>query len=413
MLRSQCSLGKCSALALTLAFALCLSTGAAADDGRADRDNDYWHTRGNQIVDSHNRPVRMTGVNWYGFETPTFLAHGLWAQDYKTILDQVRSNGYNVIRVPFSNEMVETNPVPTALSFTDASGNAINADLQGLTSLQILDKIVAYAGQIGLRIILDNHRSNAGSSTQENGLWYTDAFPESSWLKDWVALALRYRNDSTVIGMDLRNEPHFAYNNGSCWTGDTQTNAAGCPVTNTARNWPQAAQRAGNLIHLVNPRLLIFVEGTDEYNNDFTWFGGSLNGVANFPVVLRVPNHLVYSAHDYGPDLFAQPWFNSTTTYFSLAALWDKRWGFISNQGMAPVWVGEFGTLNTDDALLNAAPGSQGQWFSSLVFYLNLHPTISWTYWALNGNDRYGLLDANFAAVANPLKQVVLSTIQH
>jgi hypothetical protein len=57
--------------------------------------------------------VRMAGINWYGAETPDYLVHGLWAQDYHTVLNTIKSLGYNVIRIPFSNQMVESNPVPT------------------------------------------------------------------------------------------------------------------------------------------------------------------------------------------------------------------------------------------------------------------------------------------------------------
>jgi endoglucanase len=35
-----------------------------------------WHTSGNEIRDVNNLTVRMTGVNWYGFETTDHLAHG-------------------------------------------------------------------------------------------------------------------------------------------------------------------------------------------------------------------------------------------------------------------------------------------------------------------------------------------------
>src|SRR5215831_3151392 len=122
----------------------------------------YWHTSGNQLLDSNNQPVRLAGVNWYGFETTDHIIHGLWAQDYKAILNTIKNNGYNVIRVPFSNEVVESNPVPTNLSFNNSG--PINTDLQGLTSLQVLDKIVSFAGSIGLRVVLDNHRSEAGNS---------------------------------------------------------------------------------------------------------------------------------------------------------------------------------------------------------------------------------------------------------
>jgi hypothetical protein len=78
----------------------------------------YWHTSGNKILDSNGTPVRIAGINWHGFETTDYLAHGLYAQDYKTILNSIESLGYNVIRIPFSNELVENDPVPT--NFTTA-----------------------------------------------------------------------------------------------------------------------------------------------------------------------------------------------------------------------------------------------------------------------------------------------------
>ena len=85
------------------------------------------------------------GVNWYGFETTDEVVHGLWAQDYHYILNAIKSNGYNVIRMPMSNQIVETPIIPTNISYSNGSG-PINTDLKGLNSLQILDKIVAYAG---------------------------------------------------------------------------------------------------------------------------------------------------------------------------------------------------------------------------------------------------------------------------
>ena len=375
---------------------------------------DYWHTKGSQIVNASNQPIRMHGVNWYGFETTNLVVGGLYAQDYKTILNAVQSNGYNVIRLPFSNQLVESNPLPATgqIAFANAAG-PINTDLQGLHALAIMDKIIDYAGTLGLHVILDNHRSEAGGSAEASGLWYTDAYPEASWLTDWATLTERYINTPTVIGMDLRNEPHNAYAGGSCWTGDTNTNAAGCPFSDLLHNWPAAATRAAERIQAINPHLLIFVEGVDEYDNNYYWNGGQLRGVATNPLTLSKPNHLVYSAHDYGPVEYQQPWFTSTETYADLATLWDQTWGYISTAGTAPVWVGEFGTTNVATDIVNDPNGSQGQWFSSLVTYIALHPRLSWTYWALNGSDRYGLLDSNYDPTpASPLKQEVLSIIQ-
>src|SRR5208282_2935143 len=370
---------------LTITFAIAFGGTAFAGDA-------YWHTSGSEIVDSGNTPMRISGVNWYGFETTDFVAHGLWAQSYQNILNTIKSLGYNVIRIPLSNEMVESNPVPTNYNATD------NPDLNGLTSLEILDKIIAYAGQIGLRVILDNHRSEAGNSAEANGLWYTSAYPQSAWINDWIALANRYNGNTTVVGFDLRNEPH----NRASW-GDG----------NATTDWRLAAEAAGNAVLAVNANLLICVEGIQTYNGDSDWWGGNLEGAGSFPIVLNVANQLVYSAHDYGPNLSGQPWFNGSTTYSSLAATWTKYWGYLAINGTAPVWVGEFGSTNTETDLQNSAAGSQGQWFQGLVQFLSGNSEINWTYWALNGEDSYALLDSNYDSTpVSALKQQMLASIQ-
>ena len=360
----------------------------------------YWHTSGNKILDSSNQQVRIAGINWYGFETGDEVAHGLGAQDYKAILQAIQANGYNTVRLPFSNQMVETPVVPSSVHFSNGSG-PINTDLQGLNSLQIMDAIIDYAGTIGLRVILDNHRSEAGNSAEANGLWYTDAYPEKSWISDWQALATRYQSNSNVIGVDLRNEPHNATAGGACWD------------CGGANDWHLAAERAGNAVLAINPKLLVFVEGTDAYNNNYYFWGGNLQGVQNSPVQLNVANQLVYSPHDYGPKEYPQAWFNGSTTYDSLVSTWTSNWAYISLNGIAPVWVGEFGTLNDDADVQATAPGSQGQWFSSLVQFLTANPNMSWTYWALNGEDRYGLLDSAYDSTpVSALKQQLLAGIQ-
>ena len=362
----------------------------------------YWHTSGNKILDSNNQPVRIAGINWYGFETTDEVVHGLGTQDYKTILNTIQANGYNTVRLPYSNQVVEAPVVPTAVAFYNSNNQQINVDLQGLNSLQIMDAIVSYAGSIGLRIILDNHRSEAGNSAEASGLWYTGAYPESSWISDWQALVTRYQSNTTVIGVDLRNEPHNAASGGACWDCGTATN-----------DWHLAAERAGNAVLAINPSLLIFVEGTDEYNNNYYFWGGNLQGVQTSPVILNTANQLVYEAHDYGPHESAQAWFNSNTTYDSLVSTWTSYWAYISLNGIAPVWVGEFGTLNDDADVESSTSGSQGQWFSSLVQFLGANGSINWTYWALNGEDSYALLDSNYDSTpASALKQQLLSGIQ-
>jgi len=377
-----------------LAFLALIASVSSAQTG-------YWHTSGNQILDSNGHVVRVAGINWYGFETTDEVVHGLWAQDYHYILNAIQSNGYNVIRMPMSNQVVETPIIPTNISYHNASG-PINTDLEGLNSLQILDKIVTAAGAIGLHIILDNHRSEAGNGAEGNGLWYTSQYPESSWINDWVTLAHRYLNNTTVIGFDLRNEPHNAQSDGSCW---------GCGTM--SYDWRLAAERGGNAVQAVNPNLLLFVEGTDCYNNDCDWWGGNLMGAQSNPVVFNVAHQLVYSAHDYGPNLYQQSWFNNNTTYQSLVQVWTGFWAYLSLNDVAPVWVGEFGTTNNASDIESNVPGSQGQWFQSVVTFMQNNPQLDWTYWALNGEDSYALLDSNYDSTpVSSLKQGLLASIQ-
>ena len=385
---------------------------AAAAPAQSGAGAGYWHTSGNQIIDSDGNPVRIAGVNWYGFETPDEIAHGLWVQDYHTIINDIAALGYNTIRIPFSNQMVEDPIVPQNLAFNNNSG-PINTDLKGLNALQDLQKIVAAAGQAGLKVILDDHRSEAGESAEQDGLWYTSTYTSQDWVNDWVTLAKMFAGDPTVIGFDLRNEPHTptgdTYSQGATWgTGDPDTDVR------------LAYEQAGDAILQVDPDALIFCEGISEYPDPSasggygtTWWGGDLQGVAQYPVVLSSPGHVVYSAHDYGPDLYQQTWFNSSTTPASLDAVWNKFWGYIYTQDIAPVWVGEFGTDNTASDIESSTPGSQGQWFESLVSYLKSNPWVGWTYWALNGEDPYDLLDSNYDPTpVSAEKQSLLASIE-
>jgi endoglucanase len=354
----------------------------------------YWHTSGSQILDSSNQPVRITGINWFGFETSNYVAHGLWSRDYKDMLNQIASLGYNTIRLPFSDQLFDSGSTPNSISFYGSNG-PINTDLQGLTTgLQIMDKIISYGGSIGLRFILDHHRPDSGA---QSALWYTSAYPQSRWLSDWEMLANHYAGNTAVIGADLDNEPHTP----ACW---------GCG--NPTVDWRLAAETAGNAVLSINPHWLIFVEGTDCWGpggsttGDCYWWGGNLEGVAQYPVQLNVANQLVYSAHDYPADVASQPWFSDPTYPNNMPGIWDKFWGYIAKQGIAPVWLGEFGTT--------LATTSDQQWFTAITNYLGKGASgINWTYWCWNpdSGDTGGILKDDWLTV-NTAKQAYLTPIE-
>lgn len=342
----------------------------------------YWHTSGSQILDSNNQPVRIAGVNWFGFETANYVAHGLWTRSYKDMLDQIKGLGYNTIRLPYSNQLFDSGSTPNGIDFSK------NPDLQGLSGLQIMDKIIAYSSQIGLRTILDQHRPDSGA---QSALWYTSQYPESRWISDWTMLAQRYKGNPMVVGADLHNEPHSP----ACW-------GCGDPTT----DWQLAAQRAGNAILAVNPNWLIFVEGVDCYNGDCYWWGGNLEGVAAHPVQLSVANRLVYSTHDYPASVYNQPWFSASNYPANLPGVWDQHWGYIAKQNIAPVWLGEFGT--------KLATTSDQQWLTALTSYLGTGAhSFNWTFWSWNpdSGDTGGILNDDWTTV-NQAKQNYLNPIE-
>lgn len=342
---------------------------------------DYFHTDGNQIVDVNGTPVRIAGVNWFGFETTTYVADGLWARNYKDMMDQMKQLGFNTIRIPYSEDIFNPANAPNSINYS------LNPDLQGLSSLQILDKIVDYAGKIGLRVILDEHSAKASDNANEQ-LWYipgSTVYTQQAWINDWVALAQRYNGNPTVIGADLHNEPH-----GIATWGDG----------NPATDWRMAAEQAGNAILAVNPNWLIFVEGIQTYDGQSTWWGGNLMGAGQYPVVLNIPNRVVYSPHDYPASVSNQPWFSASNYPNNLPAVWNQFWGYLYRNDIAPIWLGEFGSM--------LQTTSDQQWYQQITAYL-ANTTgapaggtgISWTWWAWNPNsgDTGGILQNDWTTV--------------
>jgi endoglucanase len=355
-------------------------TAASATNGTG---TGYWHAVGSQLVDADGNPVRSTGVNWFGLETSNNTFHGLWTRSYQSMIDQMVELGYNTIRVPYSNDILRAETTANSIDFSK------NPDLQGLSPLQILDKVIGYAGSKGMRVILDRHRPD---SSGQSALWYTASVPESTWINDWKTLAARYQGNSTVIGADLHNEPHNdGGSTGSCW---------GCG--DTARDWRLAAERAGNAILAVNPNWLIVVEGVDCVSGQCGWWGGNLSAAAQYPVRLSDPSKLVYSAHEYATSVFHQSWFDASSFPANLPALWDSWWGYLIKQKTTPVLIGEFGSTLADP--------KDATWMKSLLSYLGTGPTgSSFTYWSWNpdSGDTGGILNDDWTTV-NQAKQAIL-----
>ncbi len=343
------------------------------------------HTSGYRILDSKNHVVRLTSVNWYGFDQKEFVPGGLDHAPLAKIVEQIHMLGVNSVRLPWANETIEKNPV-----VPDYAVKA-NPQFRGKRAMEVMDAVITALAKARIMMILDNHLSRADWCCKDddgNGLWYNDEYPEEKWLADWRAIVLRYKNQPWVVGADLRNE----LRSGASWGG-----------SDPKLDWRAAAERGGNTVLDANSKLLIMVEGP-QYSTDFTAF-------ATLPLTLKVPNRLVYSPHAYASSS------HTFSSYEEMKQAYETRAGFLlQNTPEVPLWVGEFGTCQTLDC------GSNSQWFVWFVQYLK-EENLSWGYWPLNGTqssgysrtydtlETYGLLSADYQHIGAPKIAELLRTI--
>lgn len=351
-----------------------------------------FHTKSRWILDAKNERFKLASANWYGAESKDFVVAGLDKMPLATIAAQIRAAGLNSVRLPWSNELVESNPVVASARL------AANPALAGKTALQVFDAVIAALAFEGLVVILDNHVSRAEWCCTEadgNGLWFTDAYPESSWLADWRTMVKRYRNVRAVVAADLRNELRgMPDGRKPSWGG-----------SDAALDWRAAAKRGGDAVLAENPDLLVVVEGL-AYATDLT-------GAYDNPLApLSVPNRLVMSSHDYS-------WFHPALfSYGQLHTDLGNKWGFLLVQGQpftAPVWVSEFGVAHS-------AAEVSSLWFESIRRYLD-EADIDWCYWALNGTqstgttrtlgaeETFGILDQTWTKPASAELSAALTAI--
>lgn len=316
------------------------------------------HTAGSKILDAGGTTFLIKAANWFGLETASCAPDGLWKISLDSGMATIAGLGFNTIRLPYSSQCIEQRTPAIGIDATK------NPDLVTKSPLQVMDAVIASARDHGLRIILDRHRPDSAAQSE---LWYTAAYPETTWINDWVMIAKRYRNEPTVIGADLDNEPHGS----ACW---------GCGVA--SRDWAAAATRAGNAIGAVDPHLLIVVEGIEKSAaGTYAQWGGELQDVAAHPLSLKIAHLLVYSPHDFPSSVNMHPWFGAKNYPANLPGRWDTNFGYIQKKGLAPVLLGEFGTKleTTSDRL----------WMAELVSYLARNK-MSFGYWAFNPEGNTG-----------------------
>jgi endoglucanase len=150
------------------------------------------HTDGRWIRDATGAVVRLKGaaVFWRFMYASTYHAYNPLAytdEINETSLDTFKATGANFIRLTVNGWTWYIKQAPNYIA--------------------AVDTVVSWAQARGIMIVLDNH----GWYNVDTSADYLTKVQEITQLTDWenfmVALAQRYKDNPTVIGFDMLNEP--------------------------------------------------------------------------------------------------------------------------------------------------------------------------------------------------------------
>ena len=349
-----------------------------------------YFAQAGKIYDASGQEIQVRGINHHGFNSLILQPQHLWNMGWKEQIAQMKSLGFNAIRVPFVPDTLY-NPTPVnQLVYVEPT---LNAELIGKTPLQVLDLWMAEADRQGMYVLLEFH---SVTNQMQYPTWFLSnpadfhmtynkqAYTKENWARDLAFVAQRYAHLSHFFGLDLYNEPHDVVR----WsTGDAN-------VTNPVYFWKEAAEFASAAVLAANPKLLIFVQGAngnydgiENSNLPMNW-GENLQPQAYKP--LNIPSDkLVLSPHTYGPDVFMKTSFSASNFPANLAADWDTLFGKL--YPTHSIVIGEFGGYY--------GTGASGQqdvaWQNAFVQYLQSKGIRNSFYWcyAPNSGGTGGILD--------------------
>lgn len=218
----------------------------------------FLRRSGTDIVDERGARVLLQGVAfgnnvWTNPPTPNPYHHT--ADDFA----RLASWGMNAVRFYLNYGLFEDDSAPYEYK---ASG------------WQWLDQNVAWAKANGVRLILNLHVPQGGfQSNGEGGALWSNPENQARFVALWRAIAERYRDEPTVAGYDLLNEPRPA----------------------TSRDeWRNLATRTVSAIREVDERHLVFVERTNSVGDDW-------NNDSELNFFLVPDDNAVYEFHFYEP----------------------------------------------------------------------------------------------------------------
>lgn len=316
----------------------CLIAGAAAAEQQSPNKNDFVRVHGTKLVAPDKQKLLLRGINlgnWFEPEGYMFLFDGgpqspreieallneligpsaakaFWSEyrrSYitKADIDFIRSSGLNSVRIPLHYKFF------------------LGSD----EGFAVLDPIVAACRQAGVWVILDLHCAPGGQTgTNIDDSWgypwlYESQADQQATIDFWVRIAQHYRDEPTVLGFDLLNEPNPQFPNTPKYN----------PVLKSLYQRIIKAVREVDKNHII-------VLGGAQWDTNF--------GIFDWPMDSKT----IYTFHNYGTP----PKQETIQPYIDFA-----------DQNNAPLYLGEAGE-NTND------------WIQQLVQALEKND-VGWCFW--------------------------------
>jgi len=325
-------------------------------------------TAGHQFTDRSGRPILLKSIMWEGFNDIGMMAHGLDRQPLSYIAGLLKHQGFDSVRLLFSNGMLHFTHRKT-----DAAVAQKNPELAGLIPRQAFYRVVEEITKAGLYVVIDNHQTRSGYFRHDEGQWFTANYDESRWLRDWDYVAYLFRANPRVIGYEFRNEVRSNHVDPTepVWGGGGKY------------DWRRAQVAAATTVWRRNPAKIAFISGLD-YDSTLVPVVSDPITAKDFPD-MHGPIYLAYSVHSFA-------WFSSHDAQgkslnihlFTMAPAVQRQvlyasFGFVAASNAAytaPIWLSEFGV--TPDA-----SDTYAATFKNLLSYLSeLH--ISFGYYTLS-----------------------------
>lgn len=302
----------------------------------------YLTASGSQIIDGSGLTVRISSINY-----PTV------STSLNVDMARMRALGFNAVRYPWYDRTQNFTTMDSLVNAAAANNMKVIFVHQGN---ETPSGTACASRQLNGSWFDLNGSAPWTTSNNTNGCGSVGTVTYNTFKTNTVSLAAHYNGNTTVIALDLHNQPNGTWGDGS----GTDVKAM--------------CQDTGGVVNTVNSGVLVMCEAP--YNSAAALFNGTVNATGVTPDLSKVAtsgvsigNKVVYVVNEYPchssgtcPDNGAQK-----------TATLSSAWGNVVSNSVAPVMVVLGANMDNSDGFGTA----DASWASTLVPYINGQSGIS------------------------------------